>query len=84
MESWKLERLSELTAISRTREFTESEKKERESLRMEYRMAVLGSLKADLEQVTIKEQDGTLHKAVDGQSEDEKTSEEVLNDGGRI
>lgn len=62
MESRKLERLSELTAISRKRELTPAEKQEREALRCEYREAVLGSLRADLEQVTIVEPDGTAHE----------------------
>ncbi len=64
MESWKLDRLSELTAVSRTRELTEAEKQEREILRSEYRAAVTGSLRADLRQLTIMEPDGTLHKVV--------------------
>lgn len=62
MESRKLERLSELTAISRKRELTAAEKQERETLRNEYRAAVMGSLRADLEQVTIVEPDGTAHE----------------------
>lgn len=64
MESWKLERLSELTAISRRRDLTASEQQERQKLRNEYRAAVTGSLRADLVQVTIVEPDGTRHDVV--------------------
>lgn len=62
MESRKLERLSELTAISRERELTPAEKQEREALRNEYRAAVVGSLRADLAQLTIVDPDGTAHE----------------------
>ena len=44
MEKEKLDRLSELTRISRERELTDDEKREREELRNEYRAAVVGSL----------------------------------------
>ena len=64
MESGKLARLSELTAISRRRELTEAEKTERETLRNEYRAAVTGSLRADLQKLSIVEPDGTVHKVV--------------------
>ena len=78
MESRKLERLSELTALSRTRELTEPEKAERELLRNEYRAAVTGSLRADLGALTIEEPDGTRHGLVPkGGNSGKKTSEEV-------
>ena len=48
MEQVKLDRLSELTHISRERELTEAEKRERETLRNEYRAAVTGNLRAQL------------------------------------
>ena len=55
MEKKKLDRLSELTAISRTRELTAEEKEERHALRNEYRAAVTGNLRNQLEHMTIIE-----------------------------
>ena len=62
MESQKLKRLSELTAISRERELTPSEKAEREVLRNEYREAVTGSLRRSLDSTVIVNPDGTRRK----------------------
>ena len=44
MDQKKLDRISELTRISRVRELTEEEKVEREALRNEYRAAMRASL----------------------------------------
>lgn len=74
MESRKLARLSELTAISRTRDLTDAEKSERETLRNEYRAAVTGSLRADLRQLTIEEPDGTRHRVVPKYEKTDKKS----------
>lgn len=65
MEKKKLDRLSELTAISRERELTESEKSEREALRAEYRQAVLANFTNTLEHTTIIEPDGSKVKVSD-------------------
>lgn len=65
MEKKKLDRLSELTAISRKRELTESEKSEREALRSEYRQAVLANFTNTLEHTTIVEPDGSKVKVSD-------------------
>lgn len=65
MEKKKLDRLSELTAISRKRELTESEKSEREALRTEYRQAVLANFTNTLEHTTIVEPDGSKVKVSD-------------------
>lgn len=65
MERYKLDRLSELTGIARTRELTEQEKQEREELRNEYRAAVVGSLMGSLEHTTIVNPDGTREKVSD-------------------
>lgn len=65
MERNKLDRLSELTAISRTRELSDDEKREREELRNEYRAAVVGSLMGNLEHTTIVNPDGTRQKVSD-------------------
>ncbi len=65
MEQFKFDRLSELTRISRTRELTEEEKKEREALRNEYRESVVGNLRSQLESVTIIEPDGSKVRVKD-------------------
>lgn len=65
MEKKKLDRLSELTRISRERELTEKEKAERTELRNEYRSAVTGNLRAQLESMTIIEPDGSKIKVSD-------------------
>lgn len=65
MEKKKLDRLSELTAISRMRELTAEEKTERQTLRDEYRAAVTGNLRSQLESMTIIEPDGSKIKVSD-------------------
>lgn len=65
MEKKKLDRLSELTSISRVRDLTEKEKLERTELRNEYRRAVTGNLRAQLESMTIIEPDGSRIKVSD-------------------
>lgn len=65
MEKKKLDRLSELTRISRERPLTAQEQSERTALRNEYRRAVTGDLRASLESITIVEPDGTKIKVSD-------------------
>ncbi|MBR6102466.1 MAG: DUF896 domain-containing protein [Ruminococcus sp.] len=65
MEKKKLERLSELTGISRVRELTADEQKERQQLRDEYRASVTGNLRSQLESMTIIEPDGSKIKVSD-------------------
>lgn len=65
MEKKKLDRLSELTAISRQRDLTDTEKSEREALRTEYRHAVLENFTSTLEHTTIVEPDGSKIKVSD-------------------
>ncbi len=65
MEKRKLERLSELTKISKTRELTDSEKSERETLRNEYRASMVANLTNQLEHTTIIEPDGSQIKVSD-------------------
>lgn len=62
MESEKIARLSELTAIARERELTPEEQSERQALRNEYRAAVTGSLRAQLNNTTIINPDGSCTK----------------------
>lgn len=65
MKQYKLDRLSELTRISRTRELTDNEKQEREVLRNEYRESIVGNLRSQLESVTIIEPDGSKIRVKD-------------------
>ena len=65
MEKKKLDRLSELTAISRKRELTEDEKSERELLRNEYRAGVVANLTAQLDNTVIVRPDGTTVQVKD-------------------
>lgn len=65
MEKIKLDRLSELTRIARTRELTAKEQEERTALRNEYRQAVTGNLRAQLESMTIVEPDGSKIRVAD-------------------
>lgn len=65
MEKIKIDRLSELTRISRSRELTDDEKKEREQLRNEYRQSVVRDLRNQLEHTTIIRPDGTHIKVSD-------------------
>ena len=65
MEKNKLNRLSELTAISRQRELTAEEKSEREELRMEYRRSIVANFSDTLEHTTIVEPDGSKIKVKD-------------------
>ena len=59
MEKKKLDRLSELTAISRKRELTADEKSEREGLRNEYRRGVIANMQAQLDNTVIVRPDGS-------------------------
>jgi uncharacterized protein YnzC (UPF0291/DUF896 family) len=65
MEKKKLDRISELTAISRQRELTAEEKTEREALRMEYRRSVTANFTDTLEHTVIMEPDGSKVKVKD-------------------
>ncbi len=76
MEKEKLDRLSELTHISRERELTEAEKRERETLRNEYRAAVTGNLRAQLEHTTVVEPDGKRISLSKGAKGKETSGEE--------
>ena len=58
MTQERIDRISELTRISRERELTEEEKAERAALRREYIESVIGSLKGQLDHTYIVEPDG--------------------------
>lgn len=65
MERKKLDRISELTAISKQRELTDEERSEREALRAEYRRSVIANFTDTLEHTTILEPDGSRVKVKD-------------------
>lgn len=58
MKQEKIDRISELTRISRTRELTPQEQKERQLLREEYLQAIRKNMKDLLDNTTIVRQDG--------------------------
>ena len=60
MEHEKIERLSELTRLSRERELTHEELVEREALRREYLEGFRQNMQAVLESVRLKRPDGSL------------------------
>lgn len=60
MEQKKIDRISELTRISRERELTAEEQAERTELRNEYRRAFLSSLSSQLDNMSIKQPDGSI------------------------
>ena len=60
MEHEKIERISELTRLSRERELTHEELVEREALRREYLDGFRQNMQAVLESVRLKRPDGSL------------------------
>lgn len=62
MEQEKIDRISELTRISRTRELTDEEKEERMQLRQEYVEAFRQSLISNLENTYIVDEKGNKTK----------------------
>ena len=60
MEHEKIERISELTRLSRERELTHEELVEREALRREYLDGFRQNMQAVLERVRLKRPDGSL------------------------
>lgn len=62
MEQKKLDRISELTCISRERELTPEEQTERQALRQEYLAEWRAGAKATLNSIYIEDKKGKLHK----------------------
>lgn len=62
MEQKKIDRISELTRISRERELTNEEKQEREVLRREYIDSYKASLTGILDNTYIQNPDGSKKK----------------------
>ena len=60
MDKKQLERISELTRISRERELTAEEQEERQKLRAAYLAAIRADMTATLSNVSIAEPDGTV------------------------
>ena len=60
MEHEKIERINELTRLSREREVTHEELVEREALRREYLDGFRQNMQAVLESVRLKRPDGSL------------------------
>lgn len=57
-----IKRINELAHKSKAEGLTDAEKEEQTKLRNEYRAKFLGNLQAQLDHVSIKEPDGTIHK----------------------
>ena len=62
MDQKKINRINELYKKSKTSGLTEAEFEEQQALRTEYRMAVLNNLSASLNNVSIKNPDGSITK----------------------
>ena len=62
MDEKKINRINELYKKSKTTELTEAELQEQQALRTEYRMAMLNSLSASLDNVSIQNPDGSITK----------------------
>lgn len=57
-----IRRINELAHKAKTTGLTDAEIKEREELRNIYRQSVIGNLKASLNNISIKNPDGTITK----------------------
>ena len=62
MTNEKIARINELARKSKTTGLTEAEKAEQQALRQEYVADVKDSLRAQLNNTSIQEPDGTIHK----------------------
>ena len=62
MTNEKIARINELARKSKTTGLTEAEKAEQQALRQEYVADVKASLQAQLNNTSIQEPDGTIHK----------------------
>ena len=62
MTKEKIARINELAHKSKTTGLTEAEKAEQQALRKEYIEDMKSSLRAQLEDTSIQEPDGTIHR----------------------
>lgn len=60
MEQKKIDRINELYKKSKTTGLTEAEKEEQQQLRTEYRMSIVNNLSGSLQNVRIKNPDGSI------------------------
>ncbi len=74
MEQKKIERINELSRLSKQRELTDGEKVERAALRQEYVNSVLGDLKNQLDNTYVMDEKGNKTKLTKW-SEDRKLKE---------
>lgn len=58
----RLKRINELAKLAKTRDLTNEETEERAVLRAEYIKTVVGSVKSNLDSVTVENEDGTTRK----------------------
>ena len=63
MKKEKIDRINELYHKSKKEGLTEDEIREQKQLRTEYRMSIINNLSASLDNVRIKNPDGTITKA---------------------
>ena len=64
MEQEKINRINELARKAKTQTLTPEELEEQKQLRMEYRMAVVGNLKQQLDHTVIIRPDGSRTELV--------------------
>ena len=64
MTNEKIARINELAKKCKTTGLTDAEKAEQQALRQEYVADVKASLRAQLNNTSIQEPDGTIHKLV--------------------
>ena len=62
MDASRIDRINELYHKSQSVGLTEEEKEEQARLRQEYVAAIRGSLRNNLNNISIKEPDGTIHR----------------------
>ena len=62
MTNEKIARINALAKKSKTTGLTETEKAEQQALRQEYIADIKSSLRAQLNNTSIREPDGTIHK----------------------
>ena len=60
MDETKIARINELAHKAKAEGLTEAEKKEQQLLRQEFLAAVRGNLKSQLDNIDIREPDGTI------------------------
>lgn len=62
MNRKKINRINELYKKSKTTGLTDAEREEQQQLRTEYRMSILNNLSSSLDNVSVKNTDGSITK----------------------